>query len=320
VRAWQKGIFPDVFDPEFEKFAQALAKERCTPFKDNPNILGWFTDNELRWGADWRGRDELLPMFLGLPAAAPGRDVALKVLRKRYGDVLHFDDVWQRSFVTWEQLEAAGPIPAPRFVKRTYRRDEEPGSMSSSTEPRLVAYTADCDAFLAELAERYFQVTDDALQKADPNHMDLGCRFAYVPAAPVIAAAARHVSVLSFNAYTKDPRWSIGKYAPFGKPLLIGEFSFRARDSGLPNTKGCGPLLQNQVDRAAGFSQYVKLALSDPSVVGYHWFEYADEPEEGRSDGENSNNGLVDSHDDVYEVLARRMTKVNAEAEAIHAR
>jgi hypothetical protein len=320
MNAWQKGIFPDVFDPEFEAFARALAKERCAAVKDDPSVLGWFTDNELRWGADWRGKDELLPLFLGLPSTSPGRAVALQVLRERHPDVLRFDDVWQKTYLTWEAVEAAGPIPAPKFTRRVSHKEDDSEPITSSIDPRREAYVADCEAFLEKVAERYFQVVDDAIHDADPNHMILGCRFAYVPAAPAIAAAARHVSVISFNCYTRDPRWAIGKYAAFGKPLLIGEFSFRARDSGLPNTKGSGPLVATQVDRGAGFSQYVRLALDEPSLVGYHWFAHADEPAEGRFDGEDSNNGLVDVHDRLYEVLARRMAKINAEAEADHAR
>lgn len=320
LHAWQKGIFPDVFDPDFEAFAKALAKERCTPAKDDPHLLGWFLDNELRWGAEWRGKEELLPMFLGLPPSAPGRQVALQVLRDRHGDVLRFDDVWQKSYLTWDAVAAAGPIPAPRFARRISQRDDDSEPITSSIDPKKEAYVADCEAFAEKAAERYFEVTSEALREADPNHMNLGCRFAYVPAPQVIAAAARHVSVLSFNCYTRDPRWAIRKYAAYGKPLLIGEFSFRARDSFLPNTKGSGPLLATQVDRAAAFAQYVRLALDEPSVVGYHWFTHVDEPAEGRGDGENSNNGLVDVHDRLYEVLARRMAKVNGEAESDHAR
>ena len=63
-------IFPDVFDPEFATLANEIATRRCAPRKDDRSILGWFTDNELRWGPDWRGKDELLTMFLSLPAGA----------------------------------------------------------------------------------------------------------------------------------------------------------------------------------------------------------------------------------------------------------
>ena len=46
--AWLHGIFPDVFDPEFQKIAYDIAAQKCAPNKDKPWILGWFTDNELR--------------------------------------------------------------------------------------------------------------------------------------------------------------------------------------------------------------------------------------------------------------------------------
>ena len=56
-----------------------------------------------------------------------------------------------------------------------------------------------------------------------------------------------------------------------------------------------------------------------PAVVGYHWFEHADQPAEGRFDGENSNFGTVTIDDEVYTALTETMTKVNAAAEQIHA-
>ena len=46
-------------------------------------------------------------------------------------------------------------------------------------------------------------------------------------------------------------------------------------------------------------------------VVGYHWFEYADEPAEGRFDGENSNFGVVNIEDDPYQERVDQMTVSN---------
>jgi hypothetical protein len=55
-------------------------------------------------------------------------------------------------------------------------------------------------------------------------------------------------------------------------------------------------------------------------VVGYHWFEHADQPAEGRFDGENSNFGTVTIEDNVYAELTEAMTRLNAAAEQIHAK
>jgi hypothetical protein len=157
------------------------------------------------------------------------------------------------------------------------------------------------------------------VRAADPNHLVMGPRFAIVPAEPVIEMAGKYLDVISFNCYETDPTGVIEQYEAFQRPLIIGEFSFRGQDSGLPNTKGAGPRVPDQRARADAFERYVRIALGTPNVVGYHWFEHSDQPKEGRADGENSNYGVVNIEDEVYVELTERMRTVNAQAEAIHA-
>ena len=135
----------------------------------------------------------------------------------------------------------------------------------------------------------------------------------------MIAAAARYLDVISFNCYELDATAQIDAYAASGKPCLISEFSFRGDDAGLPNGHGAGPRVASQTERARCFERYVTAALRKPNVVGYHWFEHADQPAEGRFDGENSNYGTVTIEDDPYVELTETMTRVNAAAELIHA-
>jgi agarase len=63
----------------------------------------------------------------------------------------------------------------------------------------------------------------------------------------------------------------------------------------------------------------VTTAVRKPALVGYHWFEHADQPAEGRFDGENSNFGTVTIEDNVYEELTQAMASVNAGTEELHA-
>lgn len=135
----------------------------------------------------------------------------------------------------------------------------------------------------------------------------------------MIAAAGRYLDVISLNCYHFDPGPVIDAYAASGKPCLISEFSFRSDDAGLPNTHGAGPRVATQIERAQAFERYVTVALGKPNVVGYHWFEHADQPAEGRFDGENSNFGTVTIEDNIYDDLTKTMTRVNAAAEHIHA-
>jgi hypothetical protein len=317
-QAWLQGIFPDVFDSGFERLAREIAESECAPRRTDRRMLGWFTDNELRWGPDWRGSEELLVMFLALPAEAPGRQAAVAMLRERHGDIATFNRAWRATFGSWEELGAAGAV-APPFTRDAVRRqNQEIECRATEADSACATFTADCDAFVGRLAERYFQITHDAVRAADPNHLHFGCRFAYVPPPAALMAAAQYLDVISFNCYDTDPRRVIGQYAATGKPLLIGEFAFRAEQSGLPNTKGAGPEVKTLAERAAAFEAYVTRALGHSSVVGYHWFKHADQPVEGRFDGENSNYGLVTIRDEVYEELVAAMTRVNRQAEQLH--
>ena len=310
--------FPDVFDPDFDIHLNRRARELCAKRSGDQNIIGWFIDNELRWGPDWRGPDELLTLFLNLSAATPGRAAAINLLRERHHDFEEFNSSWRTPAQSWDELGAPMRIEPPYTRKPPYQRSARVEDEANRADPRRGAFAADCDAFAALLADRYFKMTTAAIKRADPNHLVLGCRFAFPPPAAVIDAAGRHVDVISFNCYEGEANAAIDAYAVAGKPCLIGEFSFRAADSGLPNTNGAGPQVATQAGRADGFRHYVTAALRKRTLVGYHWFEHADQPAEGRFDGENSNFGTVTIDDRVYEDLTRAMTAVNAAAEELH--
>lgn len=311
--------FPDVFDVNFGSHVRQRAQMLCGTRCNEQAVIGWFIDNELRWGPDWRGADELLMLFLNLPLHSPGRVAALAFLRGRYPDLRKFASTWRTPAVSWETVHQLTRFEQPYQRKPPYQRDAGGEETANRRDPLRRAFTADCDEFAALVAERYFTLTCAAIRAADTNHLVLGCRFAYVPPRGVIDAAAHHADVISFNCYELSPSDTIDIYAATGKPCLIGEFSFRGMDSGLPNTRGAGPLVATQADRAACFRHYVTAAVRKPAVVGYHWFEHADQPAEGRFDGENSNFGTVSIRDDPYPELTRTMTAINGEAESLHA-
>jgi hypothetical protein len=264
--AWLKGNTADVFSPEFEAAVRKRAEEQAKPLAGDPWLLGWFTDNELSFGPDWRQKTTLLERMLALPFGSPGERAAAATLADHAGD----------------RKAAAGP-------------------------------------FAGKYARRYFQVCRDAIRAADPNHVVLGARFAGPPAREVVQAAKGLVDIFSVNVYATEPNVEILERiaGDSGAPVIVGEFTFRAADAGLPNTRGAGPRVAAQLDRADGFERYVRKLLSAPRVVGYHWFQHADQPAEGRFDGEDSNYGLVDLRDEPYKVFVERATAVNAAAEEI---
>ncbi len=70
-----------VFDPEFETFAMEHAKQLAT-WKDDPWLLGHFSDNELPFNAN------CLDGFLALPQEDHGSQAAWQWLRKRKGETI----------------------------------------------------------------------------------------------------------------------------------------------------------------------------------------------------------------------------------------
>ncbi len=309
--------FPDVFDAAFEKHVGHRAVQLCAGRRNEENLIGWFIDNELRWGADWRGSDELLGLFLNLDRGAPGRVTALAWLRERHVDISAFNVIWRTPAQSWEALHGLPRIEPPYRRNPIYQRNADDEDAANRADPARAIFLADCDGFARVVAERYFAVCCTAIRAADPHHLVLGCRFAYVPPSGVINAATRYCDVISLNCYDVDAGAIIDSYGAT-RPCLIGEFSFRGADSGLPNTNGAGPLVATQADRARSFRDYVAAALRRPTLVGFHWFEHADQPAEGRFDGENSNFGIVSIADELYRELARTMQSVNQEAETRH--
>ncbi len=311
-------IFPDVFDPAFLGHIRESAKNHCTKLRNEAGLLGTFIDNELYWSPDWRGAEELLTLFLNLPAHRPGRVAATIRLEERYRDFSQFNAVWRTPARSWEEFGTIRPVEAPFFRMPPGGLNDAFEAGANRANRTRAAFSADCDAFAAVVAEQYFELCVSAIKAADPNHLVIGSRFGYQPQPNVIAAAGRYLDVVSFNCYDLDASALIDVYAAYGKPCLISEFSFRGEDSGLPNTNGAGPRVASQIERAQCFERYVTAALKKPAVVGYHWFEHADQPAEGRFDGENSNFGTVTIKDEAYAELTETMTRVNAAAEQVH--
>jgi len=133
--------------------------------------------------------------------------------------------------------------------------------------------------FLRRVATQYFKVCAEAIREWDPHHLILGCRYAGYAPDEVVQSMGDNVDVVSYNHY--DFRPPVEKlrqiHAWTGKPVMLTEFSFKARDSGLPNTRGAGQPVETQVERADGFEAYVTALLQLPFAVGFHWFEYAEE-------------------------------------------
>jgi hypothetical protein len=98
---------PDYFSDEFEERVQTITADKVVPLKDDPNLLGWFLDNELKWGKDWRNANTMLDEYMMLEEGAPGREVALQYERDHEGFLLALAIQYFR--VTTEAIREVDP-------------------------------------------------------------------------------------------------------------------------------------------------------------------------------------------------------------------
>ncbi len=75
---------------------------------------------------------------------------------------------------------------------------------------------------------------------------------------------------------------------------------------------------KNQQERGVAYRYYVENAAAHPAIIGVHWFEWLDEPNTGRFDGENYNIGMVDVADQPYAELVDAMKTTHARLLTVH--
>lgn len=270
--------FPDIEHPGFEadtrEYASILERTR-----DDPAFIGYFLMNEPTWGFSSE-----------LPAAGMlyntdhchTREALTSWLRQRHeGDAA---------------LAKAWAIPGATFGKVAKGRWQ--GVLTPEALKDLRAYTT-------VMVEKYFNALTAACRAVDPNHLNLGMRWAGVPPEWAVAGM-RSFDVFSINCYEAKLRREVSTkiHDMVNRPVLVGEWHFGALDVGLPSP-GIGPRPANQKERTQAYRVYLEDAAANPHCVGAHWFTLYDQSCLGRFDGESCNIGYLDICHRPYDELCR---------------
>ena len=288
------GKMHDPYDPKFAAAVDKNIRDTVVRYRDDPWCLGYFIDNEISWGSGEtdRGHFGLAYGALAEGKDSPAKQAFVEQLKLHYGKLGILNRAWNAKLASWDALL------------------NQPFKPADPLTPQMRQDFAD---YLKRFAQQYFSVIREALRKYDPNHLYLGCRFAWrTPEA--VAAAAEYCDVLSFNIYrshvdAKD--WEFTK--ALNRPVIIGEFHFGALDRGMFHTGLVST--PNQQARAEMYRDYIRSVVDHPAFVGCAWFEYSDEPLTGRVyDGENYNIGFVDVTDSPYPEMVEAAKAVHAEA------
>ena len=313
--------FPNVFHPDFERAMRERARELCAPHRDDPDLMGWFLDNELKWWGSTVARKDLtlFDTVRSLPPSHTARKALEEFLTQRRRDAEKQSEV---GLSTNSQSSLSTNINQNLRVSAPLRETNDLR-----------------EGFLRLVAERYFSVLCGAIREADPNHMILGCRFAgpFTATHPVVwEAAGKYCDLVSFNFYpwadldtgvVLDAKVGVpvadrirDVHGWCGKPLLVTEWSFPALDTGRPCYHGAGQRFPTQEGRAAASALYARTLLSLPFVAGYSYFMFLDQPKSGISETfrEDSNYGLVDEFGRPYEAVTAALREVQRNAAEIH--
>ena len=278
--------FPDVFDPAFESAAVEFASQLKSK-KNDPWMIGYFLGNEPHWAfGDFNVAREMLYKNQN----SHTRKKFIGWLKEKYHQS-HYElsAAWEFEFNSFDELSSF-ILPHEKYISKVAEEDLKD--------------------FTILMVDQYAQVLCDAVKEADPNHLNLGLRYAWL-SSPACLQTGAYFDVFSLNGYSFPNPPETQKIAEeLNKPILIGEFHFGSTDRGLPATGIKG--VASQRDRGIAYRHYVEHGFARPEIIGIHYFQWHDQLVTGRFDGENYNIGIVDVTYRPYPKLGKAMRKTNS--------
>jgi hypothetical protein len=285
--------FPDVYHAGFDRDVADYASQLKNTAKD-PAFIGYFLMNEPTWG--FSSELPAAGMLYTTEQCATRSELA-RFLKTKYADDTALGNAW------------GAPATFDRVAK---------GKWSGVLNK---AALADLRDFSVKMVDRYFNALSKTCKQVDPNHLNLGMRWAGPPPEWAVEGM-KSFDVFSINCYEEKLPLALATkiHSMVKRPVMVGEWHFGALDVGLP-ASGIGHT-RNQVDRAKAYRNYLEDAAADPYCVGVHWFTLYDQSAVGRFDGENYNIGFLDicnrpydemgtaaiaSHERMYDVAAGRV-------------
>lgn len=263
--------FPDVFDPAWADEVTERIRRIAGETRNDPMLVGYFWTDTPTWdlhktrairGTDW------VSAIRCLPAGSPGRDAYAAFLGKRYSDRLaELNSIYGLRLSSLREL-ATGSLEAIAIGRHRVHDDDE--------------------AFLALIAERFYNIVGSAQRGADPNHLVFGDRYLAGDAPSCVLKAAKPwidaVAVQPgdrysplFPASTEFPAEEIGKlHQVTGKPVLICDHAISFPTRTQPRT--IFEQMPHETAAATATVEFLHDAFSRAYVVGYLRCQYIDRP------------------------------------------
>jgi hypothetical protein len=232
-----------VFDEGFEEYCEMRAGE-LAEYRDDPNLFGYFFDNELQWARD------MLDRYLKLPGTDPGFLAAVEWLARK-------------------ELAADSPLTDPvrdefrAYVLDRYLRVASQAIRRVDPNHMLLGSRFYWNDRIYSDENQSGMLTNPLVFQTAGQYLDiLSCNY-YFRWTPVPE---------EINAWTD---WS-------GRPFMITEWYVKGYDTGLKNQKGAGWIVGTQDDRGLFYQNFTLELLESPNCVGWHWFRYQDKEDSNR--------------------------------------
>ncbi|ESQ89444.1 hypothetical protein [Asticcacaulis benevestitus] len=109
----QGGEIPDVFSQSWRDTVSRNISRITPQTIIDKNLIGYFTDNEFNWWGVYKGKVNLLQLYLHLPKAAPGYSKAMEYIVQNHLDAAHISD---------EDADGFREIVAREYFSYTYKQ------------------------------------------------------------------------------------------------------------------------------------------------------------------------------------------------------
>ncbi len=204
----------DPFGPEQEKTTFEWAEKLTAPYRNDPKLLGYFSDNEVGW---WNSA--LFVWYLDKGWENHTKRTLWQLLYDYY------EGRWDKLLKDWVP---AGSISGFEDLKRADSKMKlRPGGYGI----RLV------NRFMRLYCRHYYKLMADALRRAHPGALLLGDRLPLYYHQDAVLAMDDYVDVISTNYNVDVPDGWVAPYYFDGlrrlskKPVLVTEFFFASEEN-----------------------------------------------------------------------------------------
>jgi hypothetical protein len=311
----------DPFNPAYVADVEARFAADVTPRRDDPNLQMWFLGNEIgvfdkakkgegvRDFRRWIWSD--CPPGSSIDAAQCARHALAGALRERYaGDIAALNAAWASGYADFAAIVDAGPRPVP-YVKdcnqqcrvdmqvfvhdhllrawvallTTRVRALDPNHLIGS--PRLAIGGSQDYRFWTPASEADPDVWTE--EETNPVGTD-NAEVRYSPLDLLRRDGDVGFDVVAFNIYDGGPEFEKPWFTDgvhrvteaSGLPVLISEFSVRARIDGWSNKGGAGSFVphddatDDQIQRGAYYQSQVAQFYGFRNIIGANWHAWSD--------------------------------------------